>query len=83
MRGQEDFEVTRDDAPLATEINRPELLQLDPVTDARLRHLNQVRNFLHGEEPSRQHRATPVCRLLCLHSGKELKVLALTYINAR
>jgi hypothetical protein len=62
MRGQEGFEVARGDVPLATEINRPELLQLDPVKNARLRHLNQVRNLFHGQEPSRQHCATPVCR---------------------
>jgi hypothetical protein len=62
MRGQERLKIAWDDAPLAPEIDCPKLLQLDPVTDARLRYLNQIRNFLHGQESPRQHRATPVCR---------------------
>ena len=83
MRGQERLEIAWDDAPLAPEINRPELLELDPVTDARLRHLNQFRNLLHCQKSPRQHRATPVCRLPCLHSDKDLTAIALMYINAR
>lgn len=83
MRGQERFEVARDDAPFAPKIDCPKLLQLDPVTGARLRHLNEVGNFLHGQQSSREHRAIRVCRLSCLHSGGEPKAIALTYINVR
>jgi hypothetical protein len=83
MHGEEGLEVTRDDAPLAPEIDRPQLLELDPMTDARLRHLNQLRNLLHGEESPRQHRVTPVRRLPGPHGRSDRDGIALTCINAR
>ncbi len=77
MHGQKGLKVTWDDAPLAPEINRPELLQLDPVTDARLRDLNKIGNVLHSQESPRQHHATPVCRLCGMHGAREREMPAL------
>jgi hypothetical protein len=65
VSGEKCFEVARNDAPFAAEIDRAQLLQFDPVTNTHLGYLKQVRDLLHRQEPSRQHRAT-LLRQRCL-----------------